>query len=217
MIVIVSGSGHRPSRPLLRGLGAARLVTPRALGGPGTRCDPADLPAATLGTRWGTPAAGDVTAVLACLPAVTPADLPHIAGPERSFVAAELTALLALWLQGPPLVVNRPVPGSLCGRGLDPDDVRWAAAEAGLPVAARSRAETRLTLVGDRILPGTADPAAAELVRALAGALGATALCVRLAREPGLGWCVHGVEPWWQAADAEVTAALGALVAEGAR
>ncbi|GGQ25209.1 hypothetical protein BKA00_002514 [Actinomadura coerulea] len=217
MIVIVSGSGRRPARPLLRGLGGARLLTPRALAGPGTRCDPADLPAATLGTRWGTLAAGDVTAVLACLPAVTPWDLPHIAGPERSFVAAELTALLALWLQAPALVVNRPVPGSLCGRGLDPGDVRWAAVEAGLPVAARSRAETRLTLVGDRILPGGADPAAAELVRTLAKALDATVLCVRLAREPDHGWSVHGVEPWWQAADRQVTAALDALIAEGAR
>ncbi|MFB4309585.1 hypothetical protein [Actinomadura sp. GTD37] len=216
MIVVVSGSGHRPARPLLRGLGRARLVTPRALAGPGTRCDPADLPAATLGTRRGTLAARDVTAVLACLPAVTPWDLPHIAGPERSFVAAELTALLALWLQAPGLVVNRPVPGSLCGRGLDPGDVRWAAAAAGLPVAARARADTRLTLVGDRILP-RADPAAAELVRALAKALDATVLCVRLARGPDRGWCVHGVEPWWQAADGEVTAALAALIAEGAR
>ncbi|MFI6517741.1 hypothetical protein ACIBF1_19445 [Spirillospora sp. NPDC050679] len=217
MIVIVSGSGHRPARPLLQGLGRAGLVTPRILAGPGTRCDPADLPAATLGTRRGPLAAGDVTAVLACLPAVTPGDLPHIAGPERGFVAAELTALLALWLQAPALVVNRPVPGSLCGRGLDGDDARWAAAQAGLPVTTRSRPEARLTLVGDRILPGRADPAAAELVRALAKALDATVLCARLAREPERGWCVHGVEPWWRAAEHEVTAALGTLIAEGAR
>ncbi|WP_067474257.1 hypothetical protein [Actinomadura hibisca] len=217
MIVIVSGNGHRPARPLLRGLGGARLVTPRALTGPGTRCDPADLTAATLGTRRGPLAAGDVTAVLACLPAVTPRDLPHIAGPERGFVAAELTALLALWLQAPALVVNRPVPGALCGRGLDGDDARCAAMQAGLPVAAPTRTGARLTLVGDRILPATADPTAAELVRTLAKTLDATVLCARLAREPERGWCVQGVEPWWQAADHEATTALGALIAEGAR
>ncbi|MFC4914097.1 hypothetical protein [Actinomadura gamaensis] len=162
-----------------------------------------------LGTRLGPVRADAAAAVLTCLPAVAPWDLPHIARAERGFVAAELTALLALWLEAPPLVLNRPVPGRLCGRGLDPDDVRWAAARAGLPVlpVPPSRRTLRLTVVGDRVLPA-ADPAAADLARELAAALGADLLCARLARRPDGGWAVAGTEPWWRAADREVTAAV---------
>ncbi|WP_019634420.1 hypothetical protein [Actinomadura atramentaria] len=195
-------------------------MSARTLAGPGTRCDPARPADAVLATRAGPLRAGAAD-VAACLPAVTPWDLPHIARAERAFVAAELTALLALWLEGARRVVNRPAGGVLCGRGLEADDVRWAARAAGLPVLDRpARDAVRLTLVGDRLLPAgtgaTADAGAGELVRALAAALGAEVLCARVACGSG-GWAVSAVEPWWRAADRATAEAVAALLARGTR
>ena len=158
------------------------LMTPRDLSQPGWRHH-----VGATGEEWcvvsGRPIrTATLQGVITRIPCVSPADLTHITGEDREYVAAEMTAFLASWLtrlRCP--VLNRPDATSLMGpnRGRE----RWLllAARAGLhPV------ERRCTAPGHAATLATATVAVIgrQWIGAVAPELGAQA--VRLAEQAGV-------------------------------
>jgi hypothetical protein len=155
--------------------GGACLMTPRDLSRPGW-CHHIGVPCGdewcvASGERIRTAALGGV---ITRLPAVAPADLPHIAARDRDYVAAEMTAFLVSWLtrlRCP--VLNRPDATSLMGpnRGRE----RWLtlAARAGLrpaqrtcgaPAVPAALATAMVTVVGRRWIGDVAPELGAQAV-----------------------------------------------------
>ena len=139
--------------------------------------------------------AASIKAVLSRLGAVTPDDLPHIHPEDRTYVAAEMSALLLAFLHSLACpVFNRPDPQCLSGPSWRAEQWLATAHQLGIPVrpwrrsarldGALSAAQPSdaqaftLTIIG----PGHAGQADAALVqhaRALADASGAQLLCVQ--------------------------------------
>jgi hypothetical protein len=144
--------------------GALR-VTPRDLSREGWRLrvgDPASCVAAVGGRRF---CAGEIGGVLMRLPAVAEAHLPHIAPPDRGYVASEMTAFLLAFLTSLQCrVSNRPDPQSLCGPLWSPE--RWARLARDCEIDARpapraailgaepetpKKADAAVTIIGDAV------------------------------------------------------------------
>lgn len=113
----------------------------------------------------------EITGMLTLLPCVFEHDLAHIAPPDLSYVAAEMTAFLVFWLSRLRCpVLNRPTPACLSGPNWPREKWVRVAADAGIPIQSiRRRAEigmpqdpdptahVSVTVVGDRVF-GEADP-----------------------------------------------------------
>jgi hypothetical protein len=127
-----------------------------------------------------------ITAVVVRCPAITAADVPHIASQDRAFVAAEMTAFLAGWLMNLRCrVMNRPTATCLCGPPWR--RLQWVrvAADLGIPaepvcVAASPTGGTSetsftplvgVTIVGDACV-GEVDDELKRRTRRLAAAAG---------------------------------------------
>jgi hypothetical protein len=150
----------------------------------------------------------DVAAVLCRVPAIAPADLPHIQSADRGYVAAEMQAFLLAWLaQFRGLRFNAPTPGSLCGPAWDALRWRQVAARTGLPVAQASgaSASAHVTVVGAQAF-GTKDPLLAAHARQLAAAAELAILGVHFVLEHD-AWRFAGADPC-PALGAEGAAAL---------
>jgi hypothetical protein len=77
-------------------------------------------------------AARDLRGVVTRLPAVSEADLEHIAEPDRAYVAAEMHAFLLSWLTALRCpVLNRPAPACLAGPAWRPERKRGARSPRG--------------------------------------------------------------------------------------
>ena len=83
---------------------------------------------------------GEIEGVITRLPAIPAEDLDLIVGNDREFVAAEMTAFLAAWLNSLECpVVNRPTPTCLMGPNWRPEEWLAAAAALGIPVRPAAR------------------------------------------------------------------------------
>lgn len=195
------------------------LLTPRDLSRRGWRFRLGD-PATTVAIAGDRPlGTGDIRAVLTRLPAVSEADLPHIAAGDRAYVAAEMTAFLLAFLSSLAVpVVNRPTTTCLCGPGWGEARWRQVASGLGLPVTpARQQAvlgaalpEPRcgatVTVVGDTCI-GTEDATLAAAARSLAEAAGADLLGVEL-EHAGAGAAVLRAHLLPDLGDARVASAV---------
>ena len=196
-----------------------RLLTPRDLSRPGWEFRPGRSEGVAVVS--GAPVSAP-SAVLVRLPWVAEPDLPHITARDRSYVAAEMTAVLLAWLSSLPCpVINRPSTTCLAGPLWRPE--RWAmvAAAVGLPAAPvhrsagmhnpprqqlRTDQEVVITVVGKRSL-GTRDARLSRLLPRLARAAGADVLAVRLT-EPGPAARLLAAGPWVDYDDEEVLDAI---------
>jgi hypothetical protein len=158
-------------------------VTPRDLSREGWRLrlgDPASTVAVVGERRL---RAGDIGGVLTRLWAVTEKHLPHIAEPDRDYVASEMTAFLLAFLSSLSCrVCNRSDAQSLCGPFLSPEAWARLARECGISARPAPRAAI---LGGAPIIPRKADVEVAVVGDAVVGdeSLGDSA--VKLARAAG--------------------------------
>ncbi len=136
---------------------------------------------------------GAITGVLTLLPCVMTQELVHIVPEDRVYVAAEMTAFLASWLDrltSP--VLNRPTPVCLMGPNWRQEQWVHAAARIGIPIRPMSRrsglntappaeaaavSPVSITVVGDRWF-GEANDLLAEHARRLAVTAGLDLLTV---------------------------------------
>jgi hypothetical protein len=166
--------------------------------------------------------AAAIAGVVTRLPAVTEHDLPHIAQPDRGYVAAEMNAFLLAWLTSLDCpVINRPTPECLSGPHWRQE--RWvvAAQRLGIPVQPVYRKANAaaavdpepghtVTIVGTQHF-GAVDDVLMQRAHALADAAGAELLTVafdgrhRDARFVGAGL-------WPDLGDARIADAVVALV-----
>ncbi len=142
-----------------------------------------------------------VDGILNRLPAVTAGELPHIDLGDRAYVAAELTAFLAVWLRDfPGPVLNRPSPLLLAGPAWPPERWQLEAHQAGLPTTATFNlqptdpvtpgdptplADGWMTVVGDRCFGLRWEPFE-PAVRRLASRAGVQLLSAGFSRSGGI-------------------------------
>jgi hypothetical protein len=126
---------------------------------------------------------GEIEGVITRLPAIPAEDLDLIVDDDRDYVAAEMTAFLAAWLDSLECpVLNRPSPTCLMGPNWRPEE--WLAAAAALGISVRpgmrrvrlsqrytpanpSTQLTTVTVIGERCV-GAADKAQEVSARRLA-------------------------------------------------
>jgi hypothetical protein len=132
---------------------------------------------------------GALHGVLNRIPGIAAADLPHVAEPDREYVAAEMGAFLLAWLTRLPCpVVNQPAPNALMGGAHAPEGWAALAAREGLrlswtrqsyprPVAPWPAEAALVTVLGKRTF-GDVAPALAEQARRLAARAGVELLAV---------------------------------------
>lgn len=186
------------------------VLTPRDLARPGWEYRPGAGPSHLVAA--GQPLGSDeITAVVTRLAYISEHELSHIAAADRSYVAAEMGALLVAWLtelQSP--VANRPGPTCLCGPFWRHE--RWIAeaASAGLAVEPARRvvrssgaqepdpglkdAAISITVVGERCL-GEADDTLLEGALRLARAAGVETLTVSFT-DRTRGALLVAASPW---------------------
>ena len=159
MILIVASAGDLAAETLAAGWieSNARLVRPADLSTPGWRhyVGVARGPGAVAVGGEVVPET-EITGVLTRLLWVNPAELVHILPDDRDYVAAEISAFLLSWLTSIDRpVLNRPMPGSLCGPPWRATQWMAAARVAGLRVAHRESSHrgpspASVTVVGER-------------------------------------------------------------------
>lgn len=189
MILVLAGEGDAMARSLVSQWSGhdARLLVPKDLSVVGWRHRAGSRGDSTAMVD-GNPIAGEkIRGVLVRTPGVASADLPHIRGEDREYVAAEMTAFLLAWLSSLDCpVINRPTPYCLLGPSLRPEQWLHLAAVEGVPVAGLRRttagdaappalASTAVVVVGDRCLGATTD-ALDDRARRVAHAAGVSLL-----------------------------------------
>ena len=189
MLLIVAGAHDADAHAAAVRLGPqqATLLDATDLSRPGWRLDGGD-PRSGVIVAGGKPiAASAIGAVLVRRLAVYPQELRHVHEQDRSYVANEMTALLAWWLHALPVpVLNRPRGTALCGPGWRTEQWRACANRLGFPVVRQRReitqpnylppAATELTMIG-KWINGKATPLTAECLMALACAAEVDLLC----------------------------------------
>jgi hypothetical protein len=153
---------------------------------------------------------------------VSEGDLAHITPHDRSYVAAEMTALLVSWLSGLKCpVLNRPTPLCLSGPNWGPEQWTHVAAQAGIrvrPVRRRvgppghvpperlDRRPVSVTVVGNRCFGATTKTLAVR-ARRLADVAKVDLLAVRFSR-PEEGSLFLGADPCPDVSTDEVADAI---------
>jgi hypothetical protein len=159
MILIVASAGDLAAEALAAGWieSNARLVRPADLSTPGWRhyVGVAGGPGVVAVGGEVVPET-EITGVLTRLPWVNPAELVHILPDDRDYIAAEISAFLLSWLTSIDRpVLNRPMPGCLCGPPWRATQWMAAARVAGLRVAPRGgfhqgSSPASVTVVGEQ-------------------------------------------------------------------
>jgi hypothetical protein len=194
-------------------------MTCEDLSAPGWRFRPcaADESTAVVGGR--PVACAEISGILTRLPCVSESELPHIAGEDRAYVAAEMGAFLKAWLAAVPCpVLNRPRADSLSGPYWHARQWCRAASNAGLQLAAPTDVYTgsiTITVVGRRCFGGT-DPMLFAQAHALAAEAGVDLLDVSF-RDSDRGPIFAGAHSFPALRDAEISAAVAEYLTPGAR
>ena len=166
MILVLAHAGDAIARRLATAW-QARLTTPRDLSTCGWRHFPVGGGDDVLGLTEGPVPAAALRGVWTRLGAVTVSDLAHIAGNDREYVAAEMTAFLLSFLRVLRCpVLNQPTASSLMGPGWSAPRWRAAAIAAGVGVASDGIGGEAVTVVGERCF-GPAHLASAAAALAL--------------------------------------------------
>lgn len=210
MRLVLAHAGDDEAARIARELDA-KLVTPRALSQCGWCHYPVGGGRDVLPMDGELVVATEVRGVVTRIAAVQPADLPHIAEPDRAYVAAEMTAFLLSFLTALECpLINRPTATSLIGPGFTP--VRWraAAAAAGFTCDAPADQSELAVVVGTRCF-GAPDEASKRAAVALAQGAGAELLGLCIAA----GARFAGARPWCHVPPDALTA-LKSRLAEAA-
>lgn len=133
----------------------------------------------------------EIHGVLTRLPWVTDTELPEVVAPDRSYIAAEMSAFLLCWLADLACpVLNKPTPTCLSGPGWRAERWALAAAATGMTVRAVRRdtrsseapvdiaGSTYVTVVGSQVL-GEVAADLAHRARHLAELAGVSLLALR--------------------------------------
>jgi hypothetical protein len=195
-VIVIASRGDRVAREFAERYAAAgvRLMTPKDLSVTGWRHRPALIHTSTAVAAGQPLARGDITGVITRLAFVAEYDLDHIVPADRTYVAAEMTALLRCWLAELPCpILNPPTPNCLSGPYWSHAKWVFTAGRLGLPItpvcqrltrstamAALSEVQTTalpVTVVGSRCF-GEAHPTLGQQARRLADAAGVDLLTV---------------------------------------
>jgi hypothetical protein len=205
-----------------------RMMTPEDLSQRGWNFRVHD-PAASVGMLGGSPVpATAIAGVVTRLGGVTEHDLPHIAQPDRTYVAAEMNAFLFAWLTSLECpVVNRPTPQCLSGVYWGQEKWVLTAKRLGIPARPVVRrdneaidavdAKTRhtVTVVGRKQI-GAVDPALAERAHALAETVAVDVLAVEFDGQ-GRDASFVNASLWPDLGDTSIADAVIALVRDKRR
>ena len=203
-VVVIASRGDRAAREFVERYAAAgaRLMTPQDLSVKGWRHRPDMIHTSTAVVAGQPLARGDITGVITRLAFVTEYDLGYIVPADRTYVAAEMTALLRCWLAELPCpILNPPTPNCLSGPYWSHAKWVFTAGRLGLPITPVCRRLTRsatlttmseaqttaiaVTVVGARCF-GEVHPTVGQQARQLADAAGVDLLTVYFSgSEPG--------------------------------
>jgi hypothetical protein len=203
-IVMIASRADRSAREFVERYAAAgvRLMTPEDLSVVGWRHRPGTSDTSTAIVAGRPLAPDDITGVITRLAFVAEYDLDYIVPADRTYVAAEMTALLRCWLAELPCpILNPPTPNCLSGPYWSHAKWVFTAGRLGLPITPVCRRLTRstamaalsevqttalpVTVVGSRCF-GEVHPALGQQARQLADAAGVDLLTVYFSgSEPG--------------------------------
>ena len=160
MLLVLASGADRIARALVERWrpADARVLAPSDLSVAGWAVDPHRPGRGTFVAEGETLDIREIRGIVGRLPAVTPAELSHVAREDRDYVAAEMTAFLTAWLAAAPFpVLNRPSAVSLLGPSWSPE--RWTAAAVRCGIACRT--QLRRAAPGEEPVPpgAGADPA----------------------------------------------------------
>jgi hypothetical protein len=168
--------------------------------------------------------AGDLDGVLTRMAGVFEGDLGHIEPADRTYVAAEMTALLLAWLSELPVpVINRPTATCLCGPLWSQEKWLRVASGLGIPVVPHNRAvglpdstsaraepheiDLQSVTVVDDVCLGAKNARCEKIARRLADHAQCRLLSVQL-RTVGSHPALVGVDVWPNLAGSGVAGAL---------
>jgi hypothetical protein len=172
-VIIVVASAHDPrARDLVAYWGSqcATLLAAEDLSRPGWAFDVPTSPSGRCVAGGHIIPDAAITGVLTLRPRIFAEELAHVASADRTYVAAEMTAVLRAWLAARPCpVVNAPSGVTLAGPNWRL--ARWyhAALALDIPVARAGHESVDLIVIGNRCL-GTDDPCLLKSAAALAHA-----------------------------------------------
>jgi hypothetical protein len=225
VLVVLAGRHDHAARHLGDGLGQqARVLSATDLSLPGWHFGTESRPGRAV-IEGEVIDVDDIDAVLTRLPAVSEAELTHIAPGDRGYVATEMTAFLAAWLSALSCpVLNRPTPFCLMGPPWRHERWTLAAAALGVPVAGVHRTtgsapadaeggvhdEVKVTVVGRSCLPND-DPVLSAASLHLAGAAGVELLRVSFT-DTVEGRAFVGADFWLELSDPEIGNAVLCLL-----
>jgi hypothetical protein len=203
-VIVIASRGDGAGREFVERYAAAgaRLMTPKDLSVVGWRHRPGTIDTSTAVVAGQPLARGDITGVITRLAFVAEYELDHIISADRTYVAAEMTALLRCWLAELPCpILNPPTPNCLSGPYWS--HAKWVltASRLGLPItpvcrrltqsatlATMSEVQTTaiaVTVVGSRCF-GDVHPTLGQQARQLADAASVDLLTVYFSGfEPG--------------------------------
>ena len=228
-VIVIASRGDGAARDFVERYAAAgaRLMTPQDLSVVGWRHRPGTIDTSTAVVAGQPLAPGDITGVITRLACVAEYDLDYIVPADRTYVAAEMTALLRCWLAELPCpILNPPTPNCLSGPYWSHAKWVFTAGRLGLPitpvcrrltrstaVAALSEVQTTalpVTVVGSRCF-GEVHPILGQQARQLADAAGVDLLTVYFSgSEPGSGFV--RADLWPDMTQDEVASAIFAYV-----
>jgi hypothetical protein len=203
-VIVIASRGDRSAQEFVERYAAAgvRLMTPKDLSVTGWRHRPDMIHTSTAVVAGQPLAPDDITGVITRLAFVAEYDLDYIVPADRTYVAAEMTALLRCWLAELSCpILNPPTPNCLSGPYWSHAKWVFTAGRLGFPITPVCRRLTRssalaplseaeptaiaVTVVGPRCF-GDVHPTVGQQARQLADAAGVDLLTVYFSgSEPG--------------------------------
>jgi hypothetical protein len=223
--VVIASSSDAPAQSFVKRYAdrGVCLMTPSDLSQSGWRYPVGQASGSTVKIGGNSLSARDIAGILIRIPRVTINDVPYIAPPDQSYVAAEMTAFLLAWLKELECpVINLPTPRCLSGPGWSRAKWVQTATRIGIPtdpsrrqirfsaepvdVSCPEHTGVTVTIVGQKSI-GPVDQDLQRAARALADAAGTELLVVRFSK-PGPGARFLDANHWIDLGDREIGEAV---------
>jgi hypothetical protein len=223
MLLVLANRYDRTADILAARWAGAAVLRPADLSVGGWSYSPGDAMASWLVAGGQAVQARNLTGVLTRMACVFEGDLGHIRGPERSYVASEMTAVLLAWLtelaEHVP-VVNRPTATCLLGPMWPTEKWLHLAAKLNIPVVPARRTvgppgpavaspvpESMCCTVIDGVVLGAPTPQCEGFAARLAKHTGCRLLSVHVVEQRS-GHAVAGVDLWPDLTSVEMSQAV---------